>query len=114
MDKEQLIKNIQSITNPVKEKQIIYDTLTELNIPFKKTSCSKCINDLLNICKEELGIIGNAAEISDFNTEKVVKTYKYIHGRAVILNGKKYGDFSGQSDLEELYKKVGFAYVSVM
>lgn len=114
MDKEQLIKNIQSITNPVKEKQIIYNTLTELNIPFKKTSCSKCINDLLNIAKEELGLIGNAAEISDFNAEKATKTYKYIHNRAVLVNGKKYGNFSGQSDLEELYRLVGVTYVSVM
>ena len=114
MDKEQLIKNIQSITNPVKEKQIIYDTLTELNIPFKKTSCSRCINDLLNIAKEELGLIGSAAEASDFNTEKAAKTYKYTHNRAVLVNGKKYGDFSNQSDLEELYKLVGAGYVSVV
>ena len=114
MDKQLLIDKINGIQNTVKEKQTIYEVLTALNIPFKKTSCSRCINDLLNICKEELGLIGNAAEVSDFNTEKAAKTYKYTHGRAVILNGKKYGDFSNQSDLEELYKKVGAGYVSVV
>lgn len=114
MDKQLLIDKINAIQNPVKEKQTIYDVLTELNIPFKKTSCSKCINDLLNIAKEELGLIGSAAEESDFNGENTTKTYKYTYGRAIIVNGKKYGNFSSQSDLEELYKLVGVAYVSVM
>jgi len=114
MDRNEILELYKTIKNPTKDKATIYKLLDALNIPYKKTSCSKCLNDLYNILGEELGLIGNAAEVSDFNAEKAVKTYKYIHGRAVILNGKKYGDFSNQSDLEELYKKVGTGYVSVV
>lgn len=114
MDKQLLIDKINAIQNPVKEKQTIYDVLDALNIPYKRTNCGKCINDLLNICREELGLIRSAAEASDFNGENTAKTYKYIYGRAVIVNGKKYGNFSGQKDLEELHRLVGAGYVSIM
>ena len=114
MDRNEILELYKTIKNPTKDKATIYKLLDALNIPYKKTSCGKCLNDLYNILGEELGQIENAAEVSDFNTEKAAKTYKYTHGRAVILNGKKYGEFSGQSDLEELYKKVGAGYVSVV
>lgn len=114
MDRNEILELYKTIKNPTKDKATIYKLLDALNIPYKKTSCSKCLNDLYNILGEELGQIENAAEASDFNGENTAKTYKYIHNRAVLVNGKKYGNFSGQKDLEKLYRLVGVAYVSVV
>lgn len=46
---------------------LIYEALDYLQISYKKTSCKRCRQDLLNIVKEELGLIGSAADESDFN-----------------------------------------------
>ena len=111
MDKQLLIDKINGIQNPVKEKQTIYEVLTALNIPFKKTSCSRCINDLLNICKEELGLIGNAAEVSDFNgaeqTETGEKTRKwvYIADRPQTWNGHVINNDTPEEVIAEFVKK---------
>lgn len=69
MDREELKEMINSVKNVGKDRNIIYTVLTELGIPFQKTNCHRCLNDYLNIAKEELGLIGSAAELSEYNVE---------------------------------------------
>lgn len=87
MNKDELIARVHEITNVNTQKNEIYDILKELNIPFKKTTCGKCLKDYLNIIKEELGIIDSAAECSSFNSG-----WKYIHPFPIVweYKGKKY------------------------
>lgn len=65
--------------------------MEELNIRFKKTNCGKCRQDYLNVVKEELGMIEDASEVSDFND--IYKTeYRYLHNRSfswVAPDGKR-------------------------
>jgi len=84
MNKQYLIEKINSVEDVSKERDIIYSVLDELNIRYKRTNCKKCLQDLLNIAKEELGLIGNAAEESTFNEEF---DYVYICDRAQTWNG---------------------------
>lgn len=67
MDKQSLIEKINSVKDVSKDRNIIYSVLDELNISYKKTNCKKCLNDLMNIAKEELELIGSAADESSFN-----------------------------------------------
>lgn len=60
--------DIQTATNS--NISLIYKALEDLQIPYKKTSCKRCRQDLLNIVKEELGLIGSAADESPFNGNK--------------------------------------------
>lgn len=106
-----MIDKINAIQNPVKEKQIIYDVLDELNIPYKRTNCGKCINDLLNICKEELGMIGNAAEVSDFNGEEQAETagkkrkWVYVADRPQTWNGHLMNNGTPEQVIAEFVRK---------
>lgn len=63
-----MIDRIKSVKDVLKEKKTIYEVLDELGVKYKKSNCRKCLKDLKNIALEELGLIDNAAEISDFNT----------------------------------------------
>lgn len=83
MNREELKDKIKSVKDVSVDRQIIYSVLSELGIPFKKTNCRRCLTDLLNICKEELGIINNAAEESDFN----VRSFYYNVSRPTSWNG---------------------------
>lgn len=88
MNKDELIARVNEITNVRIQYKEIYKLLQELNIPFQKTTCVKCLRDYLNIIKEELGIIDSAAESSSFNSG-----YKYVWPFKVAYtakNGKKY------------------------
>ena len=76
MERDELIKKINSVSDPSKDRQTIYDVLTELGVSFKRTNCKKCLNDLKHIAEEELGLVGNAADFSDFNDEDF--DYVYI------------------------------------
>lgn len=75
------------ITNVNKQVDEIYKLLDLLGITYKKTSCSKCRKDLLNILKEEAGLIKNAADESDFNTDSewvyVCKRPQSWHGHII-------------------------------
>lgn len=68
MDKNELIKKIKSVKDPVKEIETVYAVLDELGIKYKKSSCHRCRKDLYRIALEELGLIENAADESDFNS----------------------------------------------
>ena len=91
MTKEEMITAVNSIKQPSKEKKIIFQIAKELGLNFKETSCSRCLRDYLNILKEELGIIGNAAEKSDFNTTDDNVEYRFIHSSGgVYWKGRRY------------------------
>lgn len=112
MERQELIQKINAVTSPTKDRNLIYEVLDALNIPYKKTNCGKCLTDLYNIAREELGIIGSAAEVSDFNGAESGETrYVYAHHRAVRVNGKVYNRASSQEDLCHLYGLLGAAYV---
>lgn len=68
MSRDEMIDRIKSVKDPVREIKTVYAVLDELGIKYKVTKCPKCKKDLYNIALEELGLIDNAAEISDFNT----------------------------------------------
>lgn len=72
MDKDELIRRVETIQDPKKEKEELYSIMEELGIGYKKTNCPKCLRDYLNIVKEELGLIDSAAEESTFDTEEWV------------------------------------------
>lgn len=83
MDTNKLIEKINSVTDVSKDRNIIYEVMSELGVTFKRTNCRKCLVDYLNICKEELGLLKSAADASDFNGKWI---YKAI--RPTSWNGK--------------------------
>lgn len=102
MTKEEMIEAINSVTNVNRQIATIYEVLSELGVKFEKTSCSRCRRDLLLIAKEELGLIDNAADESDFNADGV-----WTLKRAVIWNGVKLTRDSDQSLLDDFRKAIG-------
>lgn len=83
MNKEDLISRTESITNVNLQRDELYSLLDDLNITYKRTRCLKCLQDYLNIVKEELNMIESAADYSSFNDEC---KYKYIRKRTVLWN----------------------------
>ena len=82
MNKEELIQRVEAISNVNTQREELYSLLTDMNISFKRTRCSRCLQDYLNIAKEELNMIISAAEYSSFNTEDCTD-YKYIRKQSV-------------------------------
>lgn len=76
--REELRARLEAILDPYKEKQLLYDILDKLNIEYKKSNCRRCINDLYNIAREELGIILDASELSNFNDVTPCDSYTYL------------------------------------
>lgn len=105
MNKEELIKKVESIKDLKKDYKILYEVMDELGISFRKTTCLKCRRDYLNIIKEELGMIESAAEQSDFNGGKWVYlrdrsfSWTMIDGKKVIINAN-----TPQNIIEEFVK----------
>jgi len=62
-----MTKKVLAIKNPKMEKDVIYEIANELGLKLKKTECGKCLRDYVAILKEQLGLIENAADESDFN-----------------------------------------------
>ena len=88
MEREDLIKIVEGITNLRTQSKELYSVMEELGIKFKKTTCIKCREDYLNVVKEELGMIDNAAEESSFDKTE----YRYLHDRSfswVASDGKR-------------------------
>lgn len=82
-DKDELIRRAQSIQDLKRDYNELYALLDELGITYKRTTCSKCRQDYLNIIKEELGMIESSAEVSGFNTTSDGR-YIYIRDRNYI------------------------------
>lgn len=68
MTREEMTERIKIVKSPIKEKQTLYKVADELGITYKKNNCPRCAKDLWNIIREELGLIEDAAEQSDFNS----------------------------------------------
>lgn len=113
MERDELVKQINSVTDVSKDRKIIYYVLTELGIPFTRTNCRRCLYDLYSICREELGLINDASQLSLFNDvededvqdepleEKVMKRWHYIATRPASWNGYIVSDETDYSVLEK-------------
>lgn len=108
---EKHIELLNQIKDVSKDRETLYKLMDELKIPYKRTNCKRCLTDYYNIVREEIGLIGNAAEVSEFNEADEEATYTYNHHRAVRVNGKVYNKNSKQEDLRELHRLLGAAYV---
>ena len=64
---DEQIERVKKIKNVNRQVNEIYNLLDEIGMKYKKTGCSKCRKDLLNILREEAGLIEHADEVSDFN-----------------------------------------------
>ena len=104
MTKEEMIEAIKAIKSPVKEITTIYKVLDELGITYQKTKCGKCRRDLFNICREELGLIDNAAEQSDFNGTDTYYEWKYLKRNGTRWNGKIYNQNTDPKMIEAFVK----------
>jgi hypothetical protein len=82
---------------------LIYEALEYLQIPYKKTSCKRCRQDLLNIVKEELGLIESAAEESDFNAHNC--GWRYIVNRPVFWGGYRIDQDTPEDVVEKFVQK---------
>ena len=83
MTREEMIEAIGGIVQPFKQRETLYAIADELGVKAKRNSCPKCAKDLWNILREELGLIDNAAEESDFNGYE----YIYLPDRPQSWNG---------------------------
>jgi len=111
-NREQLIEIIKGIDNPTPANiNTIYEGLRFLNIPFKKTTCGKCRRDYLNIIKEELGLIDNAADQSDFNENKC---YRYLLKRSQVFNGHLINGQTAIEIIREFVRKHPVGYYEEM
>lgn len=115
-NKEELIQRVAAIKDVKKQYNEIYEVLTELKIKFKKTTCKRCLQDLLNICKEELGMIESAAESSSFNkTTRTINTeWVYLHPFPIgwTYNGERYlmDKYTPSEIIEEFVKTHKYFY----
>lgn len=82
MEKEDLIQRALLIKNVSTQREELYSLLDELGITYSRTRCIKCLNDYLNIIKEELSLIPSASEVSPFNDSEC--EYKYIRKQTVL------------------------------
>ena len=78
-------ERIAGITNANRQIKEIYALLDELGITYKRTGCSRCRRDLLNILREEAGLISSAAEASEFDAPGT--EYTYLPDRPQSWNG---------------------------
>lgn len=113
-NREQLIEIIKGIDNPTPANiNTIYEGLRFLGIPFKKTACHRCRKDFLNILREELGLIENAAEISSFN-DNSNKCYRYILKRSQVFDGYLINNDTPIDVIREFVKKHPVGYYEEM
>ena len=101
----ELFKDIDKVTP--QNIGLVYKSMEFLGIPFKKTTCGKCRRDYLNIIKEELGLIDNAADQSDFNENKC---YRYLLKRSQVFNGHLINGQTAIEIIREFVKKHPVGY----
>lgn len=104
MTRDEMIKAVNSIKQPVKEKKLIFQLAKELGLELKPTTCNKCLRDYIAIIKEELGTIENAAEESDFNNKEVDYVWKYIFHTPVVCDGVVYDQNTDPKFIESFAK----------
>lgn len=82
------------------DKKALYRAMDALGLHYTKTSCKKCLQDYLNMIGEELGLIGDAAEVSDFNGGG----WRYIPDRIMTWNGHIIGQDTPREVIERFVK----------
>ena len=110
LSKDKLLAAANAITNPVKQQEEIYMLMDALGIAYKRTNCGRCLRDYLNIVKEELGAMANAAEESEFNAETSEWEYVYIHPRTVLWHGCKMNQDTPKAIVDEFIKEHPVGY----
>lgn len=101
---------IAKLKSPNKDIKEIYALMDELGITYKKTSCSKCRTDYLNILREEAKLIEDAAEESAFNEVDENAEYRFIRKVGTVWKGKLYDGNTPMPMVREFVKHfpVGF------
>lgn len=92
---------------------LIYKALDDLQIPYKKTGCQRCRQDLLNIVREELGLIESAAEESSFNSDGDV-CYRYLLNTAQTWNGHLINNETDIEIVREFVKRFPRGYFDIV
>ena len=105
MTKKELIEKINSVKNARLQRNTIYEVLDELGVSYNKTNCSRCLNDLLLIAKEELGLINSAAEESSFNETEHNCGWRYIVDRPVFWGGYRIDQDTPEDVVEKFIEK---------
>ena len=109
MTREEIREKFDAITDPYNQKQELYEVLDLLEIKYKKTNCRNCILDYFHMAAEELGIIEDASEESNFNniepsTEQPATVLKYVWPRPVSWKGHIINDRTPESVKREFHK----------
>lgn len=111
---EEQRKRIAHLTNANKQIKEIYALLDELGIKYQKTQCSKCRKDLMNILREEAGLIGDASAESDFNAKDIEidwsYTYEYIFPHPIWWHGHKICQETPREVIEEFVHYIPQGY----
>lgn len=103
MNREEIREKLDAITDPYNQKQQLYEVLDLLEIKYKKTNCRNCILDYFHMAQEELGIIEDASEESNFN-EQPATVLKYVWPRTVSWKGHIINDRTPESVKREFHK----------
>lgn len=105
MTKEEMIERVNLVKNPLRERETLYAIADELGIKYKKSNCPKCCKDLKLILLQELGVIEDAAELSDFNEkEEEEYVWKYIYPFPVNCGGIVYNQDTDPKYIESFAK----------
>lgn len=99
MTRDDVLRQYQDGTLKADRKKL-YRAMDFLSLPYTKTSCKKCLNDYLNMIGEELGLIGDAAEVSDFNGG----SWRYLPDRIMTWNGHIIGQDTPTDVIEKFVK----------
>lgn len=114
MDKQELIDEYLKITDVNKDIGIIYGLMDKLGLKYKKTTCKRCRNDYKNLIAEELGLLGSAAEASDFNIQDIEidwsYTYEYIFPHPIWWHGHKICQETPREVIEEFVHYIPQGY----
>lgn len=106
-----MIEKVNLIKSPLREKETLYAIADELGIKYKKSNCPKCCKDLWNIIREQLGLIEDAAELSDFNDNG---EYKYIRKNGVVWKGRVYNQNTDPKFIKEFVKHFPKGYYELI
>lgn len=111
MTTEEMIKTVNSIQYPKKESDLIFKVAKELGLDLKPTKCPRCLRDYLNILKEQLGLIENAALLSDFDKEH---EYRYIRRDGVSWRGHSINQNTDPEIIAEFVKRFPTGYYEIV
>lgn len=105
MVKEEILKAVNAIKNPIKQREEIFVLMDTLGLSYRRTNCGRCLRDYLNIIKEEIGVIADASVESDFNGE-----WKYLLNRTMTWKGHLINQDTPVEVIREFVKKFPTGY----